>query len=216
MRLNFRGPHVDHTAFGGPCRFTCRTYRSTVISKKDGNCKMAATRRRTCLAKLGMPKNVPSTMTRFGRRSRPCACNAARKATTCSNARIGRRAIAPSTARACSRTCLSNAAFFSVRMTATASRARAVCPLWRRHGYEDRSSGKKLRWSRLQNPEDKAAKNDWDSMVGINGIQWDSMGFNGIHDVSTEIGLQAACVNFIGPAKGILIFMRETRTQRRS
>ena len=79
MRLDSRGPHVDHTAFGGSCRFTCRTGRSTVISKKDGNCKMAATRRRTCLAKLGMPKNVPSTMTRFGRRSRPCPCNAARK-----------------------------------------------------------------------------------------------------------------------------------------
>ena len=54
----------------------------------------------------------------------------------------------------------------------------------------------------MQNAEDKAAKSDWDSMVEINGIQWDSMGFNGIHDVSTEIGLQAACVNFIGPAKG--------------
>ena len=103
----------------------------------------------------------------------------------------------------------------SARMTATASRARAACPRRRWHGYEDRSSGKKLRWSRLQNPGDKAAKNDWDSMVGINGIQWDSMGFNGIHDVSTEFGLQAACANFIGPANGILIFMRETRIRRR-
>ena len=180
MRLNSRGPHVDHTAFGGSCRFTCRTYRSTVISKKDGNCKMAATRRRTCLAKLGMPKNVPSTMTRFGRRSRPCACNAARKATTCSNARIGRRAIAPSTARACSRTCLSNAASFSVRMTATASVARAVCPLRRRHGYEDRSSGKKLRWSRLKILNTKLFKTigiQWWESMGFNGIRWDSMGF---------------------------------------
>ena len=78
IRLNSRGPYVDHTTLGGSCRLTCRTYRSTVISKKDGSCKMAATRCRTSLAKLDLPKNAPSTISRIGRRSRPCACNAAR------------------------------------------------------------------------------------------------------------------------------------------
>ena len=62
-------------------------------------------------------------------------------------------------------------------------------PLALRQPLHDRSLGKKLRWNRLQKPEHETAKKEWDSMVGINGIQWDSMGFNGIHDVSTEIGL---------------------------
>ena len=75
-----------------------------------------------------------------------------------------------------------------------------------RHGYDDTSLGKKLRGNRLQKPEDETAKKEWDSMVGINGIQWDSMGFDGIRDASTEIGLANACAKFIGPAKGIVTF----------
>ena len=58
----------------------------------------------------------------------------------------------------------------------------------------------------MQKPEDETAKKEWDSMVGINGIQWDSMGFDGIRDASTEIGLANACAKFIGPAKGIVTF----------
>ena len=79
-----------------------------------------------------------------------------------------------------------------------------LCLGTRRHGDDDRSLGKKLRWNRLQKPQHETAKKEWDSMVGINGIQWDSMGFSGIHDVSTEIGLASRLCEFDWPCQGNL------------
>ena len=79
-----------------------------------------------------------------------------------------------------------------------------LCLGTRRHGYEDKSSGKKLRWCRLQILKTKLLKTIgiqlWESM-GFNGIRWDSMGFM---TSAQKWDLQAACANCIGPAKGIL------------
>ena len=49
----------------------------------------------------------------------------------------------------------------------------------------------------------------WESM-GFNGIRWDSMGFM---TSAQKLDLQAACANFIGPAKGILIIYARDANQ---
>ena len=104
----------------------------------------------------------------------------------------------------------------SCRVTCRTYRSAASCTSPTSSAFHERASaesctarslGKKLRWNRLQKPQHETAKQIWDSMVGIHGIQWDSMGFNGIHDVSAEIGLASRLCDFHWPCQGNLDFV---------
>ena len=58
----------------------------------------------------------------------------------------------------------------------------------------------------LVEEKQEAAAHEWDSVRGINGIQWDSMGFDGIqdqHDANTENRFESPRAIFIGPAKSL-------------